>query len=97
MPEGSETNESPRPDSKVNIPPTWTPPVDINSEQPDHAITTPITPSSGGQQTYIVQSGDTLGEIATKFNVSVDAIAQANGITDFDHIEAGQVLVIPGS
>jgi LysM repeat protein len=38
-----------------------------------------------------------LGEIASRFSVTVEALAQANGITDLDHIEEGQVLVIPGA
>ena len=90
-------NESPRPDSKVNIPPTWTPPVESNSRQQDPPANVPDDSSAPGQQTYIVQNGDTLGEIASRFSVTVEALAQANGITDLDHIEEGQVLVIPGA
>ena len=88
-------NESPRPDSRVNIPPTWTPPVESSPQQQEPPPNAPDPSSTQGQQTYIVQIGDTLGEIATQFNITVDALAQANGITDLDHIEAGQVLVIP--
>ncbi len=94
-PDGREMDESPRPSSRVSIPPTWTPPVSSSIEQTDGPFKTPNAPVADGQQTYIVQSGDTLGEIATRFNVTIDAIAQANGITDLDHIEEGQVLVIP--
>lgn len=46
-------------------------------------------------QRYTVVSGDTLSAIGAKFGVSYEAIAQANGISDPNRINAGQVLVIP--
>ena len=47
------------------------------------------------RQLYYVQPGDTLTGIAQKFNVSLQALMEANGITDPDQIYAGQVLRIP--
>ncbi|MCR4441282.1 MAG: peptidoglycan-binding protein [Peptococcaceae bacterium] len=44
---------------------------------------------------YIVQPGDTLYIIAQKFGVSVEALVQANNITNPDLIFTGQVLTIP--
>jgi murein DD-endopeptidase MepM/ murein hydrolase activator NlpD len=44
---------------------------------------------------YTVRRGDTLSSIALRQNRSVDAIAQANGITDPNRIFSGQVLSIP--
>lgn len=46
--------------------------------------------------TYVVQAGDNLSEIARRFNVSLTAIMQANGITNPDTLQEGQELVIPG-
>lgn len=46
---------------------------------------------------YTVAAGDTLGVIAARFGVSVDAIAAANGITDPNRIRVGQVLLIPNA
>ncbi len=46
--------------------------------------------------TYTVAAGDTLSEIAARLHLSVDDLAAANGISDPDHIVAGQVLVLPG-
>lgn len=43
---------------------------------------------------YTVQAGDTLGEIALKFDSTVAALAQANDIVNSDLIFPGQVLVI---
>src|SRR5262245_54945763 len=45
--------------------------------------------------TYVVRPGDTLFSIAVRFGVSMQAIMQANGITNADRIFAGQVLRIP--
>jgi LysM repeat protein len=63
---------------------------------------TSATPTEAAQQTqngqngtYTVQPGDTLFSIATKFNVTIDALMQANSITDPTQLQANQVLVIP--
>ena len=46
-------------------------------------------------QTYIVQYGDTLYSIALAFGLSVEALAEANGLTYPYTIYVGQRLVIP--
>jgi len=45
---------------------------------------------------YIVQPGDTLGLIASRFNVTVADLMTANGLSDPNLIDVGQYLVIPG-
>ena len=45
-------------------------------------------------QTYTVQSGDTLYEIASRFGTTVSALKSANNLTS-DMIRVGQVLNIP--
>jgi LysM repeat protein/tetratricopeptide (TPR) repeat protein len=55
------------------------------------ATPTPVT----GVVTYTVQAGDTLGQIAKEFGVTVEAIVEANDIEDPSLIQVGQVLVIP--
>lgn len=47
------------------------------------------------RQLYYVQPGDTLTGIAQRFGVSLQALMEANNITDPDAIYAGQVLRIP--
>jgi hypothetical protein len=77
------------------LPPTWTPPPSIQPDhlaQPDQAAE---IPADSGRPPYVVQAGDTLGEIATQFGVSLEALASVNGITDWDVIEVGTLLVIP--
>jgi surface antigen len=48
----------------------------------------------GGVKMYVVQSGDTLGSIAEKNNVSVNTIVWANDVSDADSIMPGDTLFI---
>lgn len=59
------------------------------------AVETPPGATIPGSQTYTVQSGDILVNIAARFDVTVEAIVQANNLTDPDDLDVGQVLVIP--
>jgi soluble lytic murein transglycosylase-like protein len=47
--------------------------------------------------TYVVRSGDTLSGVASRFGVSLPALAEANQIADANRILVGERLVIPGS
>lgn len=44
---------------------------------------------------YVVKRGDRLSSIAAQFGVSIDAIVELNHLENPDHIEVGQVLLIP--
>ena len=48
-----------------------------------------------GPQTYVVQPGDMLSAIAERFSVGLEAMIQANNITNPDTLEVGQTLTIP--
>lgn len=50
--------------------------------------------ASGGTAdgAYVVQSGDTLSEVALQLGTSVEALAAANGIADPNYVLAGQTL-----
>lgn len=54
----------------------------------------PVTPQPGGT-TYKVQPGDNLFRIALRFGRSMQSIAAANGIVNYNLIYPGQVLRIP--
>ncbi|MCS6844486.1 MAG: LysM peptidoglycan-binding domain-containing protein [Caldilineales bacterium] len=49
----------------------------------------------GGSAVHVVKPGETLGAIAARYGVSVQALAQANGIANPSLIRSGQRLVIP--
>ncbi len=46
---------------------------------------------------YVVRRGDTLGSIARRFNTTISALMQLNGITNPDRIYVGQRLRVPSS
>ena len=54
-----------------------------------------VPPLTATPTLYEVKGGDTLGGIAEQFEVSVEAILQANGLTDPNALSVGQRLVIP--
>lgn len=60
------------------------------------AVTTPAWGTAKGTpHTHVVQNGQRLGSIAKRYNVSIDALAYANGIRQKDPIKPGQRLIIP--
>ena len=60
------------------------------------ATPVPSTPSSASGA-YVVQRGDTLNLIATRYQLSVSELMQANGLSDANLIYAGQTLALPVS
>jgi len=57
---------------------------------------TDAAPLRADPPVHIVQPGETLSGIASRYGVSVTALMQANGLRDADFIWYGQRLVIPG-
>jgi len=53
-----------------------------------------VVPSNA--YTHTIESGESLYTIARKYNVTAQAIMQANGISSPDKIYVGQKLIIPG-
>jgi LysM repeat protein len=81
---------SPSPDPTATAEPTASP-VEIPSPTQTPVPSAAPTPV----RRYVVQAGDTLGAIAQRFGVTVEALKAANGIADENLITEGQVLVIP--
>ena len=73
--------------------------IPLGATAPPPTLAPTATPSSSGsppQTVYVVQPGDTLSEIATEFDVTQQAILDANPeITDPSTIFVGQEIVIP--
>lgn len=59
------------------------------------SITQPVSAQSSGP-IYIVQPGDTLSYIASRFNVSLNDLIAANPTIDPNLLSQGQQIVIPG-
>ncbi len=54
-------------------------------------------PVAAAPRTHRIQSGETLTAIARRYDITIDAIARANGIANPSLVRAGTVLRIPGS
>ncbi len=54
-------------------------------------------PAPAANVYYTVRPGDTLAAIAARYGVTIAAIAQANGLTDWNFVWYGQRLQIPGA
>jgi hypothetical protein len=87
----------------TTAPPTRTPtpilPTETPTPPPTETPTPPPTetPQPAGRRTYVVQPGDTLRGIAAQFNVTVQALLDANHLTtqQADSLRPGQELIIP--
>lgn len=64
------------------------------SQAPVVSLPAAAEPAAAGE-TYLVQSGDTLWDIALRFETTVEAIVAANALTDETDLSIGQELVIP--
>lgn len=61
--------------------------------QPATPSAAPVVPAT---TSYTVARGDSLSRIASRHGVTLQAIVDANGITDPNRIFVGQVLTVPG-
>ena len=77
----------------VTLPPTRDPNSPITTPTADAPHALPTLRQNAEQ--YTVQTGDTLGDIAQKYGISVEALEQANGISDPNLIAVGQTLNVP--
>jgi LysM repeat protein len=78
------------PDQKFRIPNCNATPIPPGAVNPNVAAS-----GSAGGKVYVVQEGDTLYAIATRFGVKIRAIAEANNIANISLIYIGQQLTIP--
>ncbi|GAB4526451.1 MAG: hypothetical protein Kow0063_00730 [Anaerolineae bacterium] len=81
--------------ARISPSPTMTLTLSITATE-SPARSTPTAPAATPTPVlYVVQQGDTLGAIAIRFGVSVEAIQAANGIDDPARLRVGQELIIP--
>ncbi len=79
--------------------PTYTPSARVYTPRPTHtgtvAPTTPGSQPGSAFRTHIVVAGDTLSGLAREYGTTVEAIMEANDLSDPGLIIVGQVLSIP--
>lgn len=61
----------------------------------DSEVTDDDFPTASPAIRHVVQPGETLAQIATRYGVSVQMIQQANQLQDVNRITAGMTLLIP--
>lgn len=67
----------------------------LNSKTPIPAPPTPSTPTN--LISYIVKAGDTLSQIASNYNTTVEVLAKINNISNPNLIQIGQTIKVPYS
>ena len=83
------------------VPQGYTPPADAadtgDAASEDDESETTTTTDDSGRETYVVQAGDTAYGIALEFDVTLEALAAANGTTveELGNLFEGDELVIP--
>jgi membrane-bound lytic murein transglycosylase D len=88
--------------STIKIPPHDAPStVMASAEVPEpHVVKAAVHASASArshQRTHKVRSGQTLGGIAKRYQISISALRQLNGLGDSDHLRVGSILKIPGN
>jgi LysM repeat protein len=90
---------TPRPTFTATPPPTATPTATATPKPTNTPTATPeptVTPAPQVTPTiYSVASGDTLGGIADAYGVTIEALMEANGISNASLISVGEELIIP--
>ena len=64
------------------------------NETPDEPAIEEPEESSDEPVTYVIQSGDTLSEIAARYNTTVDELVELNGIDNPDLIYPGNEIIV---
>ncbi|MBN2194946.1 MAG: LysM peptidoglycan-binding domain-containing protein [Polyangiaceae bacterium] len=81
----------------ANPPPAAPAPAEEPKRPPPVSARAPIASAGSTRPVrHVVGAGHTLGKVATRYHVSIDALCTANGIERRDPIRPGQVLWIPG-
>jgi len=85
---------TPRPEP-VLAAPVATPMPAPTTDVPTETVPTAEAATPATEEVYVVQPGDMLLAIATRYGITVDDILRANNLTNPDFVFAGQRLVIP--
>jgi len=86
--------ETPVPEEATEASPETTPVPEDTAAPADTTAPTESSPSAAAIE-HVVARGETLTEIAQQYGVTIEAIVEANALANPNHVEAGQVLLIP--
>jgi LysM repeat protein len=78
------------------VEPTTEPTLEEVTPAPNVTKTPSATQASACPATHVVQPGENLFRIALKYGLTINKLAEANGITNPDQVAAGTKLKIPG-
>jgi LysM repeat protein len=59
------------------------------------SVTTPTATLAQNVREHEVVAGDTLGIIAERYDVTIEALIEANGLSDPNSLDVGQIIYIP--
>lgn len=94
------TSQPPQPEEEAEQPAdavaVTTSPQQDEEQQQEQSVAA-VQEQESDPSVYIVQPGDTLAQIANRFDVRIDDLITLNGIQDPDVLHVGQQLKIPGS
>lgn len=68
--------------------------IDLNNLREGMQIIVPVS-NNNPYQYYTVKKGDTINEIASKYNVDSDLLIKINGLDENDYIYPNQTLMLP--
>lgn len=68
----------------------------VATQPAPEATEAPVATASTCQTQHVIRAGETLNRIARQYNTTIQAIAQANNISNTNLIYPGQTLCIPG-
>lgn len=68
---------------------------DINGVTPGMQVIVPREKTDEYLTTYIVKRGDNLYEISKRYDVSVDALREINGLSKDEYLYPNQELIVP--
>ena len=90
------------PAPEVTLPPVTATPITGEGESPSPRRRPSPSPTatdeptaSASQLVHVVEEGEFLSRIAARYGVSIEAIIEANDISNPDLVEVGQRLIIP--
>lgn len=83
--------------NQQEIDPLFAIPVDSQLGDPASLEPIPIPSPTPSQQTYVIQSGDNLYNIALQYGTTIDAIVALNNMANPDDLDVGQTIKIPNA